>query len=76
MRLIDADDIRYDKLLKTGNKDNPLEWAASRTSIDATPTIFSDTNPITQKALEAGKRGEEVKFYIGGRKFAVRELAQ
>lgn len=26
--------------------------------------------------LEAGKRGEEVKFYIGGRKFAIRELAQ
>lgn len=40
------------------------------------PTIDPDTDPIAQKALEAGKRGEEVRFYIGGRKFAVRELAQ
>ena len=44
--------------------------------IEELPTIAPDTDPITQKALEAGKRGEEVKFYIGGRKFAVRELAQ
>ena len=35
-------------------------------------TISLDIIPI----LEAGKRGEEVKFYIGGRKFAIRELAQ
>lgn len=44
--------------------------------IGRAPTIDPDTDPITQKALEAGKRGEEVRFYIGGRKFAVRELAQ
>ena len=39
-------------------------------------TIAPDTDPIARKALEAGERGEEVRFYIGGRKFAVRELAQ
>jgi len=35
-------------------------------------TISLDIIPI----LEAGKRGEEVEFYVGGRKFAIRELAQ
>ena len=54
------------------------EMADNRVSVwlDEVPTIIPDTDPITQKALEAGKRGEEVRFYIGGRKFAVRELAQ
>ena len=31
---------------------------------------------IFKQAREAGFRGEEVEFYIGGRKFAIRELAQ
>ena len=31
---------------------------------------------IFEQAKEAGFRGEEVEFYIGGRKFAIRELAQ
>ena len=31
---------------------------------------------IFEKAKEAGMHGEEVEFYIGGRKFAIRELAQ
>ena len=29
-----------------------------------------------QKFLEAGYKNEEVEFYIGGRKFVVREVAQ
>ncbi len=31
---------------------------------------------IFEQAKEAGFRGEEVEFYISGRKFAIRELAQ
>ena len=31
---------------------------------------------IFEQAKEAGIHGEEVEFYIGGRKFAIRELAQ
>lgn len=44
MRLIDADAIRYDRLLKTGNKEHPLEWAASQSRIDNVPTI--DAEPV------------------------------
>lgn len=29
-----------------------------------------------RKFLEAGYRNEEVEFYVGGRKFVVREVAQ
>lgn len=29
-----------------------------------------------RKFLEAGYKNEEVKFYVGGRKFVVREIAQ
>ena len=39
MRLIDADAIQYDQLLKTGNKEHPLEWAVSQSSINSIPTI-------------------------------------
>jgi len=39
MRLVDADDIWYDQLLNTGNKEHPLEWAVSRSRIDNMPTI-------------------------------------
>lgn len=39
MRLIDADAIHYDILLKTGYKEHPLEWAVSRSRIDSMPTI-------------------------------------
>lgn len=31
---------------------------------------------IFEQAKEAGLHGKEVEFYIGGRKFAIRELAQ
>lgn len=65
MRLIDADAIYYDQLLNTGNKHNPLEWAASRTSIDATPTIdpvkhgrwikMSDANGVYWSCGECGE---------------------
>ena len=39
MRLIDADEIHYDKLLKSGYKEHPLEWAVSHSQIDNMPTI-------------------------------------
>ena len=39
MRLIDADEIYYNTLLKTGNKEHPLEWAVTHSQIDKTPTI-------------------------------------
>lgn len=42
MRLVDADTIRYDQLLNTGNKEHPLEWAVSRPLIDAMPTIEAE----------------------------------
>ena len=38
-RLIDADDIWYDLLENTGNKEHPLEWAVSQSRIDRMPTI-------------------------------------
>ncbi len=31
---------------------------------------------IFEQAKDAGFRGEEIEFYIGGRKIAIRELAQ
>ena len=31
---------------------------------------------LLQQFLEAGYEGKEVEFYIGGRKFATREIAQ
>ena len=52
-----------------------LEYESVISAIENAPSIDADTD-ITQKALEAGKRGEEVRFYIGGRKLAVRELPQ
>lgn len=42
MRLIDADAIRYDQLLKIGNKEHPLEWAVSRPLINSMPTIEAE----------------------------------
>lgn len=42
MRLIDADAIRYDQLLNTGNKEHPLEWAVSHSRIDNMPTIEAE----------------------------------
>lgn len=42
MRLIDADAIQYDQLLKTGNKEHPLEWAVSQSLINSMPTIKAE----------------------------------
>lgn len=51
MRLIDADAIRYDQLLNTGNKEQPLEWAVSHSQIDNMPTI--DAVPLEDfKSME------------------------
>lgn len=45
-------------------------------AIEAWNRRADENNSIAQKALEAGQRGEEVRFHINGRLFAVRELAQ
>ena len=42
MRLIDADAIQYDQLLKTGYKEHPIEWAVSQSLIDSTLTIEAE----------------------------------
>lgn len=42
MRAIDADAIQYDQLLNTGNKEHPLEWAVSQSSINSMPTIKAE----------------------------------
>ena len=56
MRLIDADDIRYDQLLNIGNKEHPLEWAVSQSSINSMPTI--DAEPVRH-----GHWIERIKVY-------------
>ena len=57
MRLIDADAIRYDRLLKTGNKEHPLEWAVSQSAINYMPTVF----PHVQHVESVGKDGSALK---------------
>lgn len=57
MRLIDADAIRYDRLLKTGNKEHPLEWAVSQSAINSMPTVF----PHVQHVESVGKDGSALK---------------
>lgn len=57
MRLIDADAIRYDRLLKTGNKEHPLEWAVSQSAINSTPTFL----PHVQHVESVGKDGSALK---------------
>ena len=60
------------KMLKSkldGHTDTSWEWTETvRMSINALE--------IFEQAKEAGLHGKEVEFYIGGRKFAIRELAQ
>ena len=85
MRPIDADALREAMYHEAFETDSDMQkWDSGcwirykmfEKHIEAAPTIYVDADNITQMALEAGKRGEEVRFYIGGRKFAVRELAQ
>lgn len=75
---IEGETLNIIQALGDGLQAETLNQACDRhiKIINSLPTIAHDVDPITQKALEAGKRGEEVRFYIGGRKFAVRELAQ
>lgn len=62
MRLIDADQIDYDILLKTGNKANPLAWAVSKNHIDDMPTI-AGVAPIKHGKWILGK--EISRSYLG-----------
>jgi hypothetical protein len=57
MKLIDADAIRYDQLLMIGNKERPLEWAASQSSINSMPTI--EAKPVKHGRWEMLKNGHD-----------------
>lgn len=45
-------------------------------AVDTLEKLPSAQPDIVEKILAAGKEGKEVRIYIGGRLFAVRELAQ
>lgn len=45
-------------------------------AVDMAMEALSTDSKLVEKILEAGKEGKEVRIYIGGRLFAVRELAQ
>ena len=57
MRLIDADAIRYDQLLNTGNKEHPLEWAVSQSLINSMPTVSQHV----QHVESVGEDGSALK---------------
>ena len=68
MRLIDADAIRYDRLLKTGNKEHPLEWAVSQSAINSMPTVL----PHVQHVESVGKDGSALKrgYWVHGKELS------
>ena len=49
------------------------EWEYAEKALRTLPSAQSDTEA---KILAAGYTGKEVRIYIGGRLFGVRELAQ
>lgn len=51
-------------------------WFKSDDVYAALKSVPSAQPDIVEKILAAGKEGKEVRIYIGGRLFAVRELAQ
>ena len=54
MRVIDVDAIQYDRLLKTGNKEHPLEWAVSQSLINSMPTIKVEPKHGKWKTVQYG----------------------
>ena len=64
MRLIDADAIRYDRLLKTGNKEHPLEWAVSQSAINSMPTVPQHVESVGEDG-SALKHGHWIRNYNG-----------
>ena len=73
MRLIDADALWMDVIHSMDYCDDILEM------IESQPTIVQESQwiPMTkEEVLQTGYEGREVRFHIGGRLFAIRELAQ
>ena len=66
MRVIDADAIQYDQLLKTGNKEHPLEWAASQSSINSMPTIKAEPQHGHWTLIDKGHNFYDWKCSICG----------
>ncbi len=85
MKLIDADEIAYESIDSSDTAEYFAKYgtgilAVRKEDIDAMPTIadcFDLLIPVTkEEVLRAGLEGREVKFRLGGRRFAIRELAQ
>lgn len=85
MRLIDADEIAYESIDSSDIAKYETEHgtgilAVRKEDIDAMPTIADISEhfvPVTkEEVLRAGYEGRETKFRLGGRLFAIRELAQ
>ena len=85
MRLIDAD--AFDQVLidgeLTARREKKYVFVSAintiRGNLKMMPTIEPEHTliPVTkEQMLQAGYEGREVRFYIGGRLFAIRELAQ
>lgn len=85
MRLIDADEIVYESIDEVGVSRELYKYgtgilAVRKEDIDEIPTIADISEhlvPVTkEEVLRAGYEGRETKFRLGGRLFAIRELAQ
>lgn len=72
------EDVIYRKAaIDTLKRDEALVRAFGyQHAIEAIQALPSAESELKQKILAAGYEGTEVRFYIGGRLFAVRELAQ
>ena len=86
MRLIDADALKrrvqkvateawkmkFDAKIET-TLNQFIDWIDHAKTIEPEHILI----PVTkEQILQAGYEGREVRFYIGGRLFAIRELAQ
>ena len=58
------------------NNDLSFLFDETRKNIGLSADMAIEALKREQLFLEAGYKGKEVEFYIGGRRFAVRELAQ
>ena len=86
MRLIDADALKARFYMKDDCSDchacdydeTYIEPMIICSTIDDMPTIESEgwIERNKDRILQAGKEGQEVEFWIGGRLFAIREKAQ
>ena len=70
----------YDTLTAYYHHKHLSQHIALKDALDKVPSIDPVKNgnqsELEEKILSAGRKGEEVRVYIGGRLFAIRELAQ